>query len=155
MRPVGWADLADLIALKSDPRSFAAMLGGVRSPWVVADELASDIAAWPAYGFGMWVLRGINSDRFMGLVGLQQRDDGRGVAVRFALVPQEQGHGYASEAASAALRFGHERANLRRIVAVSREDNFGSRTVLGAVGMRICETFFRDEVSLLVFESVE
>lgn len=154
MRPVGWADLADLVALKGDPRSFAAMLGGVRLPHVVADELASDIAAWPAHGFGMWVVRGVKPDRFVGLVGLQDRDDGRGVAIRFALRQEEQGFGYASESAGAALRFGHDRAELAQIIAVAHEDNFASRIVLGSIGMTLSGTFYRDNKSLLIFKSI-
>lgn len=154
MTPVGWADLPDLVALKSDPRAFAVMLGGVRTPQIAAEELAADIALWAERGYGLWAVRGVKPERFVGLVGLQERPDGRGVAVRFALMPNEQGFGYASEAAGAAVRFGHERAGLARIVAVAREDNFGSRTVLGAIGMRECERFSRDGVELLVFESV-
>jgi RimJ/RimL family protein N-acetyltransferase len=154
MGPVGWADLADLVELKGDPRAFAVMLGGVRGPAAVADDLAQDMASWARQGFGLWAVRAVERPRFIGLVGLAERADGRGVGLRFALRPQEQGHGYASEAAGAALRFGHERAGLRRIVGVAREDNFSSRTVLGAIGMRVCETFLRDGVTLLMFESV-
>lgn len=153
MRPVGWADLEDLIALKSDPRSFAAMLGGVRSPNVVVNELACDVTAWSAHGFGMWVVRGIKPDRFVGLVGLHYRDDGRGVAIRFALRPEEQGFGYASESASAALRFGHERAKLAKIIAVASEDNFSSRVVLGSIGMRLSDIFYRNNKRILIFKS--
>ena len=90
----------------------------------------------------------------MGIAGLQDRADGRGVALRFALRPEEQGNGFAAEAASAALRFGHERCELRRIIAVAREDNIGSRQVLGAIGMIECDRFVRDGVPLIVFESV-
>ena len=154
MSPVGWADLADLVALKGDPRSFAVMLGGVRGPGVVADELADDITRWARCGFGMWAVRAVEPTRFVGLVGLEERPDNRGVGLRFALRPVEQGHGFASEAAAAALRFGHERAGLTRIVGIAREDNFASRTVLGAIGMTVCETFRRDGVVLLVYESV-
>lgn len=154
LRPVGWADLADLVALKGDPRAYAVMLGGVRGPGQVADELAEDISAWAQRGFGIWSVRTQVDGRFIGMVGLQERADGRGVALRFALMPDEQGQGYASEAAGAALRFGHDRAGLLRIVAAAREDNFASRTVLGAVGMAPCERFERDGVTLVVFESV-
>ncbi len=154
LSPVGWVDLADLIRLKGDPRAYAVMLGGVRTPGMVADELAAEISAWSERGYGMWSVRTCDDGRFVGLVGLQERADGRGVALRFALMPNEQGHGYASEAAGAALRFGHDRAGLTRIVAAAREDNFGSRTVLGAIGMTECERFQRDGVMLLVFESV-
>lgn len=154
MRPVAWIDLVDLVALKGNPRSFAAMLGGVRSPSVVVDELAADIVAWSACGFGMWTVRSAKSDRFVGLVGLHDRSDGRGIAIRFALLPEDQGFGYATEAAGAALRFGHQQAGLIRIVAVARVDNFASRTIIGTIGMRFHENFWRDSFQMLLYESL-
>ena len=66
------------------------------------------------------------------------------MSLRFAFRPQARGQGLASEAAAAALRFGHERAGLARIVAVARESNFASRMVLGSIGMIVCERFERD-----------
>jgi RimJ/RimL family protein N-acetyltransferase len=130
------------------------MLGGVRSTPMVAEELAADIAAWAEHGYGIWVLHTREDGRFIGIAGLQDRPDGRGVALRFALLPAEQGVGYASEAAGAVLRFGHDRGDLRRIVAVAREDNFASRTVLGAIGMVPSGTFWRDGVQMVIFESL-
>ncbi len=153
MRPVSWLDLEDLRALKSDPEVFAIMLGGVRTPAQVGDELAEDIAFWGAHGAGMWAVREIGSETFIGYVGLHERPDGRGAALRFALVPAAQGRGYASEAAAAALRFAHEHAGLRRVVAVARESNFGSRMVLGNIGMVECDAYDRDGYRVIVYES--
>ena len=89
-----------------------------------------------------------------GLTGLHERVDGRGIAIRFAFRPETRGKGLAREAAGAALRFAHDRAHVPRVVAVSRESNFGSRTVLGAIGMRECEEFMRDGHRMLMFESL-
>lgn len=154
LRPVSWRDLSNLVALKGDPRAYAPMLGGVRSPLLVAEELAEEISAWSALGYGMFALHTREQPRFVGIAGLQDRADGRGIALRFALRPEEQGHGFASEAAGAVLRFGHERCALARIVAVARETNVASRTVLGAIGMVECGDFLRDGERLLVFESI-
>ena len=154
LQPVWGGDLPALRALKADPRVFAVMLGGVRSAAQTAEELAADIAFWGRHGFGMWTVRERADEKFLGLVGILERADGRGMALRFALTPDGQGRGFASEAAAGALRFGHERAGLRRIVAVAREDNFASRGVLGAIGMRIAEAFDRDGVPMLMYESV-
>jgi len=153
MRPVWGGDLADLRALKADPLAFAVMLGGVRSWQRTAEELADDICFWGSHGVGMWTVRDRATDAFRGITGIMQRPDGRGMALRFALQPTWQGHGYASEAAGAALRFAHERAGLERIVAVARQTNFASRQVLGGVGMIVCETFLRDGETMLVYES--
>jgi RimJ/RimL family protein N-acetyltransferase len=152
LTPVGGADLAELIAMKADPRVFAVMLGGVRLPWQTAEELADDIAHWGANGFGTWTIREAN--RLLGITGLERRPDGRGIALRFALRPEAQGRGLAREAASTALRFGHQAAGLPRIVGVAREDNFGSRVVLGGIGMNACERFVQAGYPMMVYESV-
>jgi RimJ/RimL family protein N-acetyltransferase len=154
LTPVGGADLADLRAIKADPRVFAILLGGVRNAADTADDLARDVVAWGANGYGMWAVREAEDRRFMGITGLEDRPDGRGVALRFALWPEAQGRGLAREAAGAALRFGHDQARLRRIVAVARETNFASRTVLGSIGMVPCEEFTQHGHAMILFESV-
>jgi len=154
LQPVWGADLPELQALKADPRVFAVMLGGVRSPTQTAEELATDIGFWGRHGFGMWTVRERADRTFLGVTGILERADGRGIALRFALTPDGQGRGFGTEAAAGALRFGHERAGLARIVAVAREDNFASRMVLGGIGMRHCETFVRDGRRMLVYQSI-
>ena len=154
LTPVGGADLADLRAIKADPRVFAIMLGGVRSWQQTAEELAEDVVGWGANGFGMWSIRTVENGHFAGITGLERRPDGRGVALRFALSPEAQGHGLAREAASAALRFGHDQARLARIVAVARENNFASRMVLGGIGMTECDCFVQQGHHMVMYESV-
>jgi RimJ/RimL family protein N-acetyltransferase len=154
LRPVWGGDLLDLCALKADPRVFAVMLGGVRNAQQTAEDLATDIAFWGRHGFGMWSARTRLGERFVGLTGILERPDGRGMALRFAFRPESRGIGLASEAAAAALRYGHDRARLRRIVAVAREDNFDSRTLLGGIGMVPCESFERGGMTMLVYESI-
>ena len=154
LTPVGGADLPDLRAIKADPRVFAVMLGGVRSPQETAEELADDVVAWGANGFGIWAIRELAGNAFIGITGLERRPDGIGVALRFALWPEAQGRGLAREAAGAALRFGHQQAGLRRIVAVARENNFASRMVLGGIGMTECAGFTQQGYRMVVYESV-
>jgi len=90
---------------------------------------------------------------FVGITGFMQRRDGRGIALRFALWPEVQGQGLAREAAGAALRFGHDRAGLSRIVAIARASNIASRTVLGGIGMVEAESFARRGEQMLLYES--
>jgi RimJ/RimL family protein N-acetyltransferase len=154
LTPVSGADLADLRAIKADPRVFAVMLGGVRNAAQTAEDLARDVVAWGAQGYGIWAVRDAADHRFLGITGLEDRSDQRGVALRFAFWPDVQGRGVAREAAGAALRFGHEQAALRRIVAVARETNFASRTILGAIGMVPREAFVQNDHAMIMFESV-
>jgi len=153
LAPVGGADLADLRRLKADPQVFAVMLGGVRSWAQTADDLAADVIFWGAHGYGIWAVRERAGNAFLGITGLKDRPDGRGVALRFALWPEAQGRGLAREAAFAALRFGHERAGLARIIAVAREGHFASRTVLGGIGMTECDTFFQGGFAMVLYDS--
>ena len=152
LTPVGPADFNELVRLKADPMVYAQMLGGVRTPGQVAAELADDGAFWARHGVGMWMVRDL-AGTVAGLVGLHERTDGRGIALRFAFTQASRGKGLAREAAGAALRFAHDQARLPRVVAVARESNIGSRTVLGAIGMRECDRFLRGGEPMLMFES--
>ena len=143
-----------MVAIKSDPRVFAVMLGGVRSPPRAAEELAADMAFWSARGYGIWTVRDARAGDFLGLTGFMDRPDGRGIALRFAFWPETRGRGFAREAASAALQFGHDYAGLRRIVAVAREANVASRTVLGGIGMREAEGFEQGGHRMILHESL-
>lgn len=154
MTPVGGHDLPHLRALKSDPQVFAVMLGGVRGPAETSAELARDVMAWGTNGFGIWTVKERAGNRFVGIAGLEERPDGRGIALRFALEPDAQGRGLAREAAGAALRFGHGQANLSRIVAVARESNVASLHVLGAIGMIACDSFVQNGYRMVLFESL-
>jgi RimJ/RimL family protein N-acetyltransferase len=154
MTPVATGDLRELTALKADPLAFAQMLGGVRSKQLAAEELAADIQSWGRHNFGMWTVRSRFGATFLGVTGLMHRPDDRGIALRFALKPEARGVGLACEAAFAALTYGHESCDIETLVAVTREENFASRMVLGAIGMSAVETFQRDGIQLLVYHSV-
>jgi RimJ/RimL family protein N-acetyltransferase len=153
LTPVGGRDLADLIALKADPRVFAIMLGGVRNAARTVEELADDVAGWGANGWGIWAIRAREDARFVGITGFMRRPDGRGIALRFALWPEAQGQGLAREAAGAALRYGHDQAALPRIVAAARASNFASRMVLGGIGMTEAEAFVQGGHPMVLYES--
>jgi RimJ/RimL family protein N-acetyltransferase len=154
LTPVAWFDLSDLQAIKAHPRVFALMLGGIRTTTQTSQELADDIASWVARGYGIWTIRDADNNAFMGITGFNERPDGRGTALRFALWPETRGRGLAREAAGAALQFGHEQAKLTRIVAVAREDNYASRTVLGSIGMHEAEAFKQNGHTMLLYESI-
>ncbi|MFC3126402.1 GNAT family N-acetyltransferase [Pseudoroseomonas globiformis] len=153
LRPVGHGHLAELVALKADEAAFGLMLHGVRTPERSEQELREDIAFWAARGYGTWAVHRAEDDAFLGITGLMERPDGRGVALRFALWPWSRGKGYAREAARAALDFGH-RAGLRRIIAVARESNHASRAVLADLGLRDVGNFEHQGHSMLILESL-
>ncbi len=151
--PPGPEHLPELIRLKGDERAFGLMLHGVRSPERTREELEDDMDFWLVRGYGTWSVFERATGDFLGICGLMERPDGRGVALRFALWPECRGKGFAREAAAAALEFGH-RAGLTRIIGVARETNLASRAVLSDIGMRECGEFRHQGHRMLVFESV-
>jgi len=151
--PVGKENLPDLILLKADPAVFELMLHGVRTPERTQEELEDDIDFWEVRGYGTWAVHRTEDGEFLGITGLMERPDGRGVALRYALWPHCRGRGYAREAAKAALEFGHA-AGLKRIIAVARCTNTSSRAVLADIGMTLAGEFTNLGHRMLVFESL-
>ena len=150
--PPGPEHLPDLIRLKADERVFGFMLHGTRSAERTREELEDDMEFWLVRGYGTWSVFERATGDVNGIVGLMERPDGRGVALRFALWPECRGKGYAREAAAATLEFGH-RAGLARIIAVARETNAASIAVLQDIGMRPCGGFRHQGHEMRVFES--
>jgi RimJ/RimL family protein N-acetyltransferase len=66
------------------------------------------------------------TDRFTSEIGLF-----------WALFPDEQGHGYATEAAAAMVAYAFDVLRLRRIVATTEHDNTRSINVMRRLGMRL------------------
>jgi RimJ/RimL family protein N-acetyltransferase len=59
------------------------------------------------------------------------------IGLFWALFPEHQGHGYATEAAAAMVSYAFDVLRLRRIVATTEHDNKKSLDVMRRLGMRI------------------
>jgi len=135
----GWreADLAPWAAMNADPE-VRRYLGPVltfeqASAWVLNFQDDLD-----RYGFGFWALEVRASGEFIGFTGLRTVDDGMpftGVELAWRLARPAWGHGYATEAARAALAYGFDTMGLPEIVAVTMARNLRSRAVMQRIGM--------------------
>ncbi|QDH13619.1 GNAT family N-acetyltransferase [Formicincola oecophyllae] len=152
LSPLGWQDMEPMARLKADGGAFGGMLGGVRNRAQAEAEMAADVAFWGKRGVGLFAIR--EQGRFLGMTGVHERPDDRGLALRMALFPWASGRGVAREAASAALCYTLDKPDIERVVAVAREDNIASRVVLGAIGMVECERFLRNGTEMVVYESL-
>ncbi len=72
----------------------------------------------------------------IGLCGLLKRDTLEHPDLGFAFLPEYRRQGYALEAAAAALADGRDRLGLRRILAITAQDNAASGRLLENLGMR-------------------
>jgi RimJ/RimL family protein N-acetyltransferase len=135
----GWqeSDLAPWAAMNADPevrRYLGPLLTFEQaSAWVLnfQDEL-------DRYGFGFWALEVSASGEFIGFTGLRALDEEMpftGVELGWRLARPAWGHGYATEAARAALAYGFDILGLPEIIAVTMARNLRSRAVMQRIGM--------------------
>ncbi|MGH2477818.1 MAG: GNAT family N-acetyltransferase, partial [Candidatus Limnocylindrales bacterium] len=90
-------------------------------------------------GFGLWAVEVPGQATFIGYVGLAPADfDAHftpAVEVGWRLAHEHWGHGYAPEAARAAVTDGFERLGLAEIVSFTSRINLRSRRVMEKLGM--------------------
>lgn len=104
-----------------------------------------------ARGWGVWAVELKNTREFIGMVGLHIQESGCPgspcVEILWRLARPYWGHGYASEAAAAALRVGFEQLDLQEIVSFAVPANGRSRAVMERLSMTCTgETFLHPEV---------
>ena len=132
------ADLTPFAALNADPRvmeHFPKPLTREES-----DFLAKRISEkMDIHGFGLWALEIKGVTPFAGFVGLTvpgfESHFTPCVEVGWRLAFQHWGHGYATEAAAAAVEFGFIHAGLDQIVSFTVPANVRSRRVMERLGM--------------------
>ncbi len=136
----GWraGDRAPFAALNADPRvmeHFPHTLDRAGS-----DDLVDRFeAGWRANGFGQWAIERIEDGQFLGFAGLSRPSFEAhftpAVEVGWRLARAAWGHGYATEAAIAAVGFGFETLGLDEIVSFTVPGNVRSRAVMERLGM--------------------
>ena len=132
-------DLAPFAALNADPQVmefFPKVLTRAESD-VVAGRIRDHFAR---HGYGFWAVEAPGAAAFVGFVGLAvpsfEAHFTPCVEIAWRLSREHWGHGYATEAATAALAFGFGDRALEEIVAFTVPANIPSRRVMGRLGMR-------------------
>jgi RimJ/RimL family protein N-acetyltransferase len=116
---------------------------------------ADRLDGWDRDGFGMWIVEVRATGSAIGHAGLQRLHGTDDVELGYYLGRPAWGQGYATEAGRACLAYGFETCGLRRIVAVVRPDNHGSRHVLEKLGFRHERdgVFYDADASLMFIDS--
>lgn len=132
------ADLDPLAALNADPevmRHFPTPLSRAESQTML-ERLHAHIAE---HGWGLWALELRDTGQFIGFTGLAtprfEAHFTPAVEVGWRLSPGFWGHGYATEAAQAAVAYGFSELGLDEIVSFTTMDNRPSRAVMERLGM--------------------
>jgi RimJ/RimL family protein N-acetyltransferase len=131
-------DREPFAALNADPR-VAEFLGKPMDRAASDDLVDRIVARWASDGHGQWAVERVEDGRFLGFVGLAAPSFETAftpcVEVGWRLAAASWGHGYATEGARAALRFGFDDLNLDEIVSFTTVANVRSRAVMERLGM--------------------
>lgn len=125
--------------LNDDPRVMEFL--GDRLTHEQSDAMADRIeAGFARHGFGLWAVEVKGGEPFIGFVGLSvprfEAQFTPCVEVGWRLAFASWGHGYAREAAYAAMRHGFEELEMPEIVSFTTAANLRSRRVMERLGMR-------------------
>ena len=128
------ADRAAFAAMNADPsvmEYFPAPLDRAASD-AMLDRIRE---RWAADGHGLWAVERSADGAFLGFTGLARLAYLEQPEVGWRFVPSAWGHGYATEAAEAALAFGFRELGLPEIVSVTTVGNERSIAVMRRLGM--------------------
>jgi RimJ/RimL family protein N-acetyltransferase len=110
---------------------------GVRTLADVDDYLRDGpLASYARHGFGLYLVELKQTSTPIGICGLLRREGLDDPDLGYALLTRYSAQGYATEAARAALEFGHATLGLGRVMAISKPDNRRSIHVLEKIGFR-------------------
>ena len=127
-----WAELnGDPVAMEHFPSSFTREQSDA--------QMAVFDAEIEERGWGLWAVEVVDAGAFIGFVGLRpppwEAHFTPAVEIGWRLHRDSWGHGYATEAAREALRFGFQDLDLDEIVSFTIPANARSRAVMERIGM--------------------
>ena len=139
LRPFTAADGPALAALNADP-DVARFISADRQPLSAEDswrQLAFFIGHWQLRGFGMWaVAEQRRPDVLIGRLGCHQPDGWPDFEIGWVLASEYWGRGYATEGATAAMRYAFETLERPRVVSLIDPANIRSIAVAERLGER-------------------
>jgi len=126
-----------ILELVNDP-SWLQFIGdrGVRTVEDAREYILNSINMYEKSGFCFYLVERKEDNIPLGICGLVKRDALEDVDIGFAFLPTYWGKGYAYEAASAVLAYGLDTLGLKRIVAITTQDNHASAKLLEKVGLK-------------------
>ncbi|MFC6022061.1 GNAT family N-acetyltransferase [Plantactinospora solaniradicis] len=138
----GWRDddLDALAAMNADPEVMRYIMdGSVRDRRQSAEGLQKMIANWEERGYGLFAVEVRETGLLIGWAGLTVPDFlpevMPAVEIGWRLDRGSWGYGYATEAATAAMRFGFLDRGLERIISVRHVENVRSARVMEKLGL--------------------
>jgi RimJ/RimL family protein N-acetyltransferase len=137
MRVFAASDFDDLARLAADPRVMRHIGDGRPMSRTAIGELLARIVRYPALypDLGIWYTTRRDSGAFVGWFSLKYAGKSPDVEVGYWLLPAAWGQGFATEGATALVRYGFDDLGLDRIIGVTHPANRASQRVLTKAGL--------------------
>jgi RimJ/RimL family protein N-acetyltransferase len=131
----GWRedDLAPYAEITKDPEVMGFM-GGTLDAADTWRQVAFFVGHWELRGYGLWVVE--RDGELIGRIGLLNPEGWPGLEVGWLLARDAWGHGYATEAARAAVEFAWRELGAQELISLIAPDNTASAAVAARLGMR-------------------
>jgi len=143
LRPHRSEDLADCVAMWSEPAVVRYTIGEPSSPQRTWIRILAYRGHWALFNYGYWAVEEKASGRYVGELGFAdfKRDISPSIEgvpeLGWALVPQFHGKGYATEALRAVVAWGDHHFASRRTVCIIHRDNHRSFRIAEKLGYKV------------------
>jgi len=128
------SDIDDYAALNADPEVMPYLGGETWDRGRSWRHLAFLLGHWQLGGSGMWAVEQKETGAFLGMVGFADPEGWPGFELAWTLVRRWWGHGYATEAARAALAYAFTALNKSRVISLIHPENLASIRVAERLG---------------------
>ena len=140
LRPPAVTDLDGFAAMNADPEVMRYIgAGRLRAREETRAGLNHVIGDWGRKGYGLFSVDAAGTGEFLGWVTLAEPlflpQVLPAVEIGWRFLRAHWGHGYATEAARAAMRFAFHDCGFERLVSIRAVDNHASRRVMEKLGM--------------------
>ena len=92
--------------------------------------------SYKKFGFGLWAVELKETSQPIGICGFVKRDSLPDADIGFAFLPQFERKGYAYESAYAVMKYGTDALNLKRVLAITSQDNESSVRLLEKINFK-------------------
>jgi RimJ/RimL family protein N-acetyltransferase len=152
LRAFKLADL-DAYAAMYAQESFVRYIGGsTLSRDQVWRSMSILLGHWQLLGYGLWAIEHRETGELMGHAGLLNLPGWPDIEVAWALGPAFWGHGYATEAARAAIGWAFGELGLERLISLIDPENTASEAVARRIGESRLEQITFHEKHAWVYE---
>lgn len=135
---MNFADAPFILALLNEP-SFLRFIGDKKVRTVQDAEqyiLNGPVSSYNRNGFGLCLVELKETHTPIGMCGLLKRDELPHADIGFAFMPDFWNKGFAYEAAAAVMNDARERLKLKRVLAITNQDNESSIKLLQKLGFK-------------------